>query len=144
MKILYAIQGTGNGHLTVALEVLPYLMKRGQVDILISGTEVDVSLPYEVKYRLNGLGFVFGRKGGIDYLETYKKARLKKLFKEIKGLPVEDYDLVFSDFEPVSAWACYLKNKPCIGFSHKAAVINKQSPKPKKKDLIGQAVLKYY
>lgn len=144
MKILYAIQGTGNGHLTVALEVLPWLMKKAEVDILISGSEVDVPLPYEVKYRLNGLCFVFGKKGGIDYLETYKKANIKSLFREINALPVEDYDLVFSDFEPVSAWACYLKNKPCIGFSHQAAVVNKQSPKPKKADLIGQAVLKYY
>lgn len=144
MKILYAIQGTGNGHLTVALEVLPYLMKRADVDILISGSEVDVQLPYEVKYRLHGLGFVFGKKGGIDYLETYKKARLKKLFTEISELPVEDYDLVFSDFEPVSAWACRLKNKPCIGFSHQAAVVNGRSPQPKKTDMIGQAILKHY
>ncbi|HYG49587.1 MAG TPA: glycosyltransferase family protein, partial [Flavobacteriales bacterium] len=118
MRILYAIQGTGNGHLTVALEVLPHLMRRGKVDILISGNEVDVELPYDVKYRFNGLGFIFGKKGGIDYLETYKKARLKQLFKEINSLPVEEYDLVFSDFEPVSAWACRLKNKTCIGFSH--------------------------
>lgn len=144
MKILYAIQGTGNGHVTVALEVLPYLMKKGKVDILISGCDVDVELPYEVKYRLTGLGFVFGKKGGIDYLETYKKARLKQLFKEINSLPVEEYDLVFSDFEPVSAWACFLKNKPCIGFSHQAAVVNKAAPKPTKIDLIGQAVLHYY
>lgn len=144
MKILYAIQGTGNGHLTVALEVLPYLMKRAEVDILISGTEVDVPLPYEIKYRLQGLCFVFGKKGGIDYLETYKKANLKSLFSEINSLPVEEYDLVFSDFEPVSAWACYLKNKPCIGFSHQAAVVNKESPRPKKADLVGMAVLKYY
>ena len=144
MKILYAIQGTGNVHLTVALEVLPYLRQTAEVDILISGTEVDVQLPYEVKYRLQGLCFVFGKKGGIDYLETYKKARLKTFFNEINSLPVEEYDLVFSDFEPVSAWACDLKGKPCIGFSHQAAVINKQSPKPKKVDPIGQAVLNYY
>ncbi len=144
MKILYAIQGTGNGHLTVALEVLPYLMKKADVDILISGTEVDVTLPYPVKYKLHGLYFVFGKKGGIDYLETYKKARLKKFFTEIQSLAVEEYDLVFSDFEPVSAWACYLKNKPCIGFSHQAAVINKKSPKPTTADLLGQAVLAYY
>jgi uncharacterized protein (TIGR00661 family) len=144
MKILYAIQGTGNGHLAVALEVLPLLMKRAEVDILISGTEVEVKLPYEVKYRLHGLCFVFGKKGGIDYLETFKKAKLKTLYNEINNLPVEDYDLVISDFEPVSAWACYLKNKHCIGFSHQAAVINKAAPRPKKKDLIGQAVLKYY
>ncbi len=144
MKILYAIQGTGNGHITVALEVLPLLMKKGEVDILISGTEVDVQLPYEVKYRFNGLCFVFGKKGGIDYLATYKGANIKRLFKEINQLPVEDYDLVFSDFEPVSAWACRLKGKPCIGFSHQAAVVNKKSPKPEKADLLGQAVLKYY
>jgi uncharacterized protein (TIGR00661 family) len=144
MKTLYAIQGTGNGHLTVALEVLPLLMRRADVDVLISGTEAEVPLPYEVKYRLHGLCFVFGKKGGIDYLETFKKAKLKTLFNEIKNLPVEDYDLVISDFEPVSAWACYLKNQHCIGFSHQAAVINKAAPKPKKADLIGQAVLKYY
>ena len=144
MRILYAIQGTGNGHLTVALEVLPHLMRRAKVDILISGNEVDVELPYEVKYRFNGLGFIFGKKGGIDYLETYKKCRLKQLFKEINSLPVEEYDLVFSDFEPVSAWACRLKNKPCVGFSHQAAVVNKASPHPSKTDLVGKAVLKYY
>jgi uncharacterized protein (TIGR00661 family) len=51
---------------------------------------------------------------------------------------------VISDFEPVSAWACKLKNKPCIGFSHQAAVVSKHSPKPKKNDLIGWAVLKHY
>lgn len=144
MKILYAIQGTGNGHITVAREVLPILMKRAKVDILVSGTQVDIDLPYEVKYKLHGMSFVFGKNGGIDYLETYKKSRIKQLFKEIKRLPVEDYDLVVSDFEPVSAWACYLKNKTCIGFSHQAAVVSKRCPKPDKKDLIGKSVLKYY
>jgi uncharacterized protein (TIGR00661 family) len=144
MRILYAIQGTGNGHITVAREVLPALMKRAEVDILISGCQVDIDLPYEIKYKFHGMSFVFGKNGGIDYLETYKKSRIKQLFKEIKRLPVEEYDLVLSDFEPVSAWACYLKNKTCIGFSHQAAVINKKSPKPEKKDLIGSAALKYY
>jgi len=144
MKILYAIQGTGNGHITVAKETIPLLKKRGEVDILISGCQVDVDLPYEIKYRLNGLSFVFGKNGGIDYFETYKKSRIKQLFKEIQQLPVEEYDLIFSDFEPVSAWACYLKNKTCVGFSHQAAVVAKNSPKPSKKDLIGKAVLKYY
>ena len=144
MKILYAIQGTGNGHITCAREVLPLLKKRAEVDILISGTQVDVGLPYDIKYRLHGLSFIFGKKGGIDYLETYKKSNTKQLFKEIKSLPVEEYDLVISDFEPVSAWASFIKNKPCIGFSHQAAVVNKKSPKPEKNDLLGKAVLKYY
>lgn len=144
MKILYAIQGTGNGHITVAREVLPILMKRAEVDILVSGCQVDIDLPYDIKYKFHGMSFVFGKNGGIDYLETYKKSHIKQLFREIKQLPVEEYDLVFSDFEPVSSWACYLRNKTCIGFSHQAAVVNKKSPRPEKKDLIGQAVLKYY
>lgn len=144
MKILYAIQGTGNGHITCALEVLPYLRKRAEVDILISGTQVDITLPYEVRYRLQGLSFIFGKKGGIDYVETYKKSNIKKLFKEIKQLPVNDYDLVISDFEPVSAWACFLHNKPCIGFSHQAAVVSKRSPRPETNDLLGKAVLQFY
>lgn len=144
MKILYAIQGTGNGHITCAREVLPLLMKRAEVDILVSGTQVDVDLPYPVKYRLNGMSFIFGKKGGIDYLETYKKSRIKQLFREIKALPVQEYDLVISDFEPVSAWACYLRNRTCIGFSHQAAVVSKKAPRPAKSDLLGKAVLKHY
>jgi len=52
--------------------------------------------------------------------------------------------LVINDFEPVSAWACKLKHKACIGLSHQSAVINKKSPKPKKTDLIGKAVLNNY
>lgn len=144
MKILYAIQGTGNGHITCAREVLPLLKRRAEVDILVSGSQVDVGLPYEIKYRLNGLCFYFGKKGGIDYMETYKKSNIKQLFREIQALPVNEYDLVISDFEPVSAWACYIHNKPCIGFSHQVAVINKKAPQPNKIDLVGKAVLKFY
>ena len=66
MKILYAIQGTGNGHITVAREVLPILMKRGHVDILISSCQVDIDLPFEIKYKFHGMSFVFGKNGGID------------------------------------------------------------------------------
>jgi uncharacterized protein (TIGR00661 family) len=144
MKILYAIQGTGNGHLSRARDIIPCLQKRGDVDILVSGCQVDMQLPYEVKYHFNGLSFIFGKKGGIDYFETYRKANLKKLFGEITELPVHEYDLIVSDFEPVSAWAAYLKNKPCIGLSHQSAAINKKAPHPAKIDLIGKAVLKFY
>ena len=144
MKILYAIQGTGNGHLSRARDIIPRLQKRGEVDLLVSGCQADVQLPYEVKYRFNGLSFIFGKKGGIDYFETYKKANLKKLFREIAELPINEYDVVINDFEPVSAWAAYLKNKSCIGLSHQLAVINKNAPHPSKIDLIGKAILKFY
>jgi uncharacterized protein (TIGR00661 family) len=144
MKILYAIQGTGNGHISRARDIIPILKQKGELDILISGTQADVELPYPVKYKLHGLSFVFGKKGGIDLLATYRKGSLKKLYAEIKSLPVEKYDLVINDFEPVSAWACKFKKKECIGLSHQAAVINKKSPRPKKKDAVGKAILHNY
>lgn len=144
MKILYAIQGTGNGHLSRARDIIPILQQKGELDILVSGIQADVELPYPIKYKFKGLSFIFGKSGGIDLLATYKKSNLKQLYKEIKSLPVEEYDIVINDFEPVSAWACRMKHKTCIGLSHQAAVINKKSPKPKKKDLVGKAVLNNY
>ena len=144
MKILYAIQGTGNGHISRARSIIPELQKRGNVDILISGTEADVSLGYPVKYRLKGMSFVFGKKGGIDLLSTYKKAKLKRFFKDVKNLPVGNYDIVINDFEPVSAWACIFNHKRCTGLSHQAAVLNKNAPLPDKQDIMGKAILKKY
>ena len=144
MKILYAIQGTGNGHLSRARDIIPLLQQKGELDILVSGIQADVELPYPVKYKFKGLSFIFGKNGGVDLIATYKKSNLKQLYKEIKSLPVEEYDLVINDFEPVSAWACKMKHKECIGLSHQAAVINKKSPKPKNKDIVGKAVLHNY
>jgi uncharacterized protein (TIGR00661 family) len=144
MKILYAIQGTGNGHLSRAREIIPILQRKGELDLLISGTQADVDLPYPVKYRFKGLCFIFGKKGGIDVMATYRKSNLKRLYSEIKSLPVENYDLVLNDFEPVSAWACRTKHKHCVGLSHQAAVIHKNAPKPEKKDLLGKAILNHY
>ncbi len=143
-KILYAIQGTGNGHVCRAMDIIPLLQEKAAVDVLISGTQSDVDLPFPVKYRFGGLSFIFGKKGGVDLLETYKKSQLRKLLKEIKSLPVDEYDLVISDFEPVSSWACYLRNKPCVALSHQAAVLDKNSPRAKHTDPVGKAVLKVY
>ena len=144
MKILYAIQGTGNGHISRARDIIPLLEKKGSLDILISGTEADVDPGYPVKYKLKGLSFVFGKQGGIDLVSTYKKAKLKRFYNEVKALPVKDYDLIINDFEPVSAWACRLNHRACIGLSHQAAVLNKKSPKPGEKDRIGKSILKNY
>jgi uncharacterized protein (TIGR00661 family) len=144
MKILYALQGTGNGHATRAREIIPILRKEHSVDVLISGTQCDIELAGTVKYKLNGLSFIFGKKGGVDIFETYKKSNLRKLFTEINSLPIEEYDLVLNDFEPVSAWACQFKNKPCISISHQSAVLESSAPRPKSIDIIGKAVLKKY
>ncbi|MES2275074.1 MAG: glycosyltransferase family protein [Bacteroidota bacterium] len=144
MKILYAIQGTGNGHLSRSMDIVPLLQQLGQVDVLVSGNQGDLSLPFPVKYKFNGLGFIFGKSGGVDLWKSLYKAKLRLFIKEINKLPVEDYDLVINDFEPVSAWACYLKNKFCIGLSHQAAVVAEHSPKPQDVDMMGKFILNHY
>ena len=144
MKVLYAIQGTGNGHVSRANEIIPKLMAKCDLDLLLSGTQADVGLNFPVKYKLKGLSFVFGKKGGIDFYKTFKQLQSKKFLKEIKNLPVEDYDLVINDFEPISAWACKTKHIPCIAMSHQFAVLQKDAPKPDKYDPFAQIVLKHY
>ncbi|WP_036151679.1 glycosyltransferase family protein [Maribacter forsetii] len=145
MRVLYAIQGTGNGHLSRARDVIPALLKHNiSLDILVSGIQADIKLPYPVRYQLKGLSFIFGKKGGVDVWKTYYRANSMRLQKEIKSIPVEDYDLIINDFEPVTAWACKLKNKPCYSFSHQAAVLSDLAPKPKKKDRMGKWILNNY
>jgi uncharacterized protein (TIGR00661 family) len=144
MKILYAIQGTGNGHLSRARDIYPELTKYGEVDVLISGIQADVEVPFFVKYRFYGMSFIFGKNGGVDIWQTIRKLKIIKLIKDIRSLQVKDYDLVINDFEPVSAWACKLSKVPCISLSHQCAVLHPNAPKPASPDLKGQLVLQYY
>ena len=129
MKILYAIQGTGNGHVSRAREIIPYLRKYGNVDILISGTHAEVDVGAEVKYRFDGFGFVFGSKGGVDFRETWKRFNLRKFITDVKNLPVREYDVVINDFEPVCAWSCKLYRKFSVGMSHQSAYLSHKTPK---------------
>jgi uncharacterized protein (TIGR00661 family) len=144
MKILYAIQGTGNGHLSRANDIIPILQRRAELHILVSGIQADVSIPFEIRYRLKGMSFIFGKNGGVDIYKTWKKLDLSNFIREIRTLPVKDYDLVINDFEAVSAWAARIRNVPCIGLSHQAAVANPKSPKPSSLDLMGKLLLKHY
>ena len=144
MKILYAIQGTGNGHLSRARDIIPALRKVCRTDILVSGYQADVKLPYEVDYSYRGLSFMFGKRGGIDLWNTYVQANLKRLIREIMEVPVENYDFVINDFEPVTAWSCYRKKVPCVSLSHQSAVLNSRSPKPFSIDLFGKFILANY
>ncbi len=144
MRILYAIQGTGNGHVARALDVIPVLQKFGEVDIVLSGNQCDITLPWEIKYRFHGASFIFGKKGGVDLWKTMKNISLINFLLEMIKIPVRNYDLVINDFEPVVAWACKLKAKQCVGISHQSAVLHKSAPQPYLNSSFGRAILKYY
>jgi uncharacterized protein (TIGR00661 family) len=144
MKILYAVQGTGNGHITRAMEIIPYLKEKGELDILVSGIQADIELPFEVKYKFNGMSFIFGKKGGVDFWKTFVKLNSIKLLREIQKLNVKEYDLIISDFEPVSCWAAIKAKRVCIGLSNQVATLHPLAPKVKSNDIVGRLVLQNY
>ncbi|HKG07053.1 MAG TPA: glycosyltransferase family protein [Pedobacter sp.] len=143
MKILYAIQGTGNGHISRAREIVPLLQQHGDVDLLISGTQADVKLIQEVKYQLHGFSFIFGKKGGVDHYKTWKTMNLRKFARDMKSIPLKEYNLILNDFEPVTAWACKNQGIRSVGLSHQASFQSAKVPKPKSIDW-AQLVMKYY
>ncbi|QYJ74947.1 MJ1255/VC2487 family glycosyltransferase [Shewanella sp. FJAT-52076] len=125
MKILYGVQGTGNGHLSRARVMAKALAERGaEVDYLFSGRpksqffDMDIFGDYRVA---TGLTFV-SKAGRISSVDTVRHNLSCRWWQDIRGLDLSSYDLVLNDFEPVSAWAARRQKVPCIGISHQAAL----------------------
>lgn len=144
MKILYAIQGTGNGHISRAEDIIPILRQYGRLDIFVSGAQADIKLDYPLKYKSRGLSFYFGKSGGIDLFKTFKQNSSKEVYKEIKNFPVDKYDIIINDFEPISAWAAKKREIPCVSLSHQSALLSPRVPQPKHFDPVGEWILKNY
>ncbi|MCS6967482.1 MAG: glycosyltransferase family protein [Cytophagales bacterium] len=144
MKVLYAIQGTGNGHVARAREIVPLLSQMCQLDLFISGSNWQVALPYQVKYRSKGLSIFYNKSGGVSIRKTLARLRPAELLQEIRQLPVEKYDLVINDFEFISAYAALLKGVPCVAFGHQAAFLFDATPRPRRRDWLGEFILKHY
>jgi uncharacterized protein (TIGR00661 family) len=144
LKILYAIQATGNGHISRAKELVPCLRKRAETDILVSGLDSDVELPFDVKYRLRGYGFFFGTKGGINFWKTFRKFSFLGFINEIIRLPIRQYDLIITDFEPVSAWAAFFGKKYCAGIGNQYTLNLPEFKAPKGKYFFSRFILKHY
>jgi len=145
LKIFYAVQATGNGHIARAVELLPYLQQYGEVDVFLSGSNSNLntsSLP--VKYRSKGVSLFYGNRGGLDYWKMWKEISLKRIYQEAKQLPVEDYDIVINDFECITSLACKMKKVSSVNFGHQASFVSKNTPRPKRKDIAGELVLQHY
>ena len=109
MKILYAVQATGNGHISRAMELMPYLTTYGEVDVFLSGSNSHLQPNLPVAYRSNGVSLFYGNTGGLDYRRIWSAFNCKRIWKEARDLPVEQYDIVLNDFESITALACRLK-----------------------------------
>lgn len=144
MKILYAIQATGNGHISRAMELLPYLHKFGTVDIFLSGANSTLPLDAEIKYRSQGLSLFYTCKGSLNYRKIMSNVSPFRIMKEMRELPVEKYDLVLNDFECITSLACAYKKVPSVNFGHQASFMSAKTPRPEKPNKIGEWVLQNY
>lgn len=144
MKILYAFQGTGNGHIARAQEIIPILKKYVSVDTLISGHQSQLKADFYINFQFKGISLLYNKTGGLSYRKTFTENKFIQAVRDIKALKLSDYDLIINDFEPLTGWACKLKQLPMIELSHQASLSFKETPKPEKKDFFGELILKYY
>lgn len=121
MKILYGIQLNGNGHITRSLELINKLRSSGcVVDIIASGGNYSIELPEETK-KFKGLSMYFNKSGRINWFRTLI---LLNIFRLIKDLDYDctGYDLVISDFEPISAYSAKKYKVKSIGISNQVSI----------------------
>jgi len=146
LKVLYAVQGTGNGHVARAQALLPLLTAEPNttVDVLISGTFVDVSLPIPPLYNYQGISFRYGKTGGINWFKTATQNNWWALLRDILRVPVVQYDLVINDFEPVSAYACKIRRVRIVDVSHQAGVRHPKAARPSWKDPVAEWVMAHF
>ncbi len=124
MKILFGVQGTGNGHISRSRELVRKLKENGHdVAVIISGRkeeelkEIGIFEPYRV---MKGLTLVT-YKGRMNYMETMFQLDLARLMSDVLMLDTSGIDLIITDFEPITSMAARIKNIPCMGFGHQYA-----------------------
>jgi uncharacterized protein (TIGR00661 family) len=143
MKIFYAIQGTGNGHLSRAIELYPYLQKYGDVDFFLSGSNSHLNSVIPIKYKSKGVSLFYKNTGGLDYKKMISSLSLS-VIKDAKNLPVENYDLVINDFDFVTSLACSLKKVKSVHFGHQASFQSQKTPRPNHSSFIGNLILEKF
>jgi len=120
MKILYGIAATGNGHISRSRIIVDALRKKGHlVDVILSGRDekdlfdIDELKPFQIK---KGFTFVT-KKGKISYIKTVLNSSPIEFFNDVKSID-SNYDLVITDFDPISAYAARKNKIPCMGIGH--------------------------
>lgn len=145
MKIFYGVQGTGNGHITRARVMARELCAAGiDVTFQFSGRspekyfDMGIFKDYKV---LNGLTFNVN-KGQVSYVKTALKIQPINFMKEVKSLDLSGYDLIISDFEPVTSWAARFRKRKVLGIGHQYA-FNHRIPKLGS-DFVSEQLMKYF
>jgi uncharacterized protein (TIGR00661 family) len=124
VRILFGVQATGQGHVSRCRALARELSSTSaRVTWLVSGRERCALYGMEEFgdfLHRRGLSFV-SRNGNLSVLGTLRRARLLRFIRDVYSLELDDYDLIVSDFEPVTAWAGRLANRRVIGIGHQYA-----------------------
>lgn len=124
MRILFGVQGTGNGHISRSRTLARALRGAGvEVDYLFSGRPADgyFDMAEFGAYRaFSGLTFVT-HEGKVSPWRTLLAASPLTFRRDLHSLDCHEYDLVVSDFEPLTAHAARRYHKPSLTISHQAS-----------------------
>jgi uncharacterized protein (TIGR00661 family) len=143
MNILYAVQGTGNGHISRAIQLYPFLKTYGNIDFFISGSNADLKTDLPVIGRSKGISLFYKSTGGLDYLKIIRSFSFK-IFVDAYKLPVNKYDLVINDFDFVTSLACLFRKKKSVQFGHQASFQSNKTPRAKNNNFFGEFILKHF
>ena len=124
MRILYGVQATGQGHISRARAMAAALAEHDtDVTWLFSGRPRDKLFdmePFGDFLHRRGLTFST-RNGRISYLHTVWENNLPRFLADIRRISLDRYDLIVTDYEPVTAWAARLQGRRTIGIGHQYA-----------------------
>ena len=124
MKILYGVQGTGQGHISRA-RAMAAALSSYPVDVtwLFSGRPrdglFDMGIFGEFEHR-HGLSFTT-RAGSLRYWETAINNNLPRFLREARELDLSSYDILVCDYEPVLARAARQQRRKLVGIGHQYA-----------------------
>lgn len=111
---------------------------------MISGHQSQLKADFDINFQYRGISLLYNKTGGLSYRKTFTENSFIEAAKTIKNLELSQYDLIINDYEPLTGWASRLKKLPMIELSHQASMSFTETPKPQKKDFLGELILKYY
>lgn len=136
-RILYGVCGEGFGHSSRAREIGQHLIDQGhEIKILSYGKGFENLLPYFNVEKIAGLRLEY-KNNAVSYLPTIFKNLLKapqiqnSLRHILRAINQFKPQLVFSDFEPISALAANLKKLPLISIDNQHIITNTEIDYPK-------------
>ena len=144
LKIFYAVQATGNGHISRAIELLPYLKEFGGIDVFLSGSNAALRPDLPVKFRSQGLSLFYRKDGKLNKWKIIKQLNPIRLIREALKLPLQEYDLILVDYEFITSLACRIRKIPFWHIGHQASFVSPWTPRPQRRDNFAEWVLRNY